>query len=262
MLETRLGQVRFRGEISNFSRPSSGHMYFTLKDDAAQIRCALFKNRNLRLNFKPSNGIEVIATGIVSLYEQRGDYQMIVESLEEAGEGNLQREFDRLKQKLFGEGLFDASLKRPLPAFPREIALITSPTGAALQDICHVLQRRYPLLKVNLYPVAVQGENSEKQLINALLMADKNPKNELIVLSRGGGSIEDLWSFNSEKLVRLMVETRLPVVTGIGHEIDFTLADFASDHRAPTPSAAAELITPDGQSLLHTLMQVEARSER
>lgn len=262
MLETRIGEVRVKGEISNFSKPSSGHMYFTLKDSKAQIRCAFFRNRSLRLKLKPANGQEVVAIGRLSLYEARGEYQMIVESLEEAGEGALQLKFEQLKQKLFAEGLFDAELKRELPKYPRQIAIITSATGAALQDILHVLQRRYSALSVLIYPAAVQGDSSESELIGALKSADQNHDNEVILFARGGGSIEDLWSFNSEKLARLIVQTRVPVVTGVGHEIDFTIADFAADHRAPTPSAAAELISPESTELLSKFSQLRSSLKR
>lgn len=259
MLETRLGEIHLRGEISNLSQPSSGHRYFTLKDDKSQIRCAFFKNRSFGLGFKPANGQEVIAIGRVSLYEARGDYQMIVERLESAGEGQLQVAFEKLKIKLHSEGLFDPALKRPLPKYPKQIAIITSATGAALQDILHVLERRYPLVKVLLFPVAVQGDSSESELVSALLEADATKGTDVILLSRGGGSIEDLWSFNNEALARHIVETRIPVVTGIGHEIDFTIADFAADQRAPTPSAAAELLTPSSLDILDKIAALRSR---
>lgn len=249
LLETRMGEIRLRGEISNFSRPQSGHMYFTLKDSRAQIRCAMFKNRSFGLRFKPGSGMQVVATGRVSLYEARGDYQFIVDKLEEDGTGDLQLQFERLKQRLHADGLFDAAHKQALPEYPQSIAIITSATGAALQDIMHVLERRYPALRVYILPASVQGEEAEHQLLTAFETLKTLDDVEVVLLARGGGSIEDLWVFNSERLAQAIYDCEIPVVSGIGHEIDFTIADFVSDYRAPTPSAAAEVITPELQKL-------------
>ncbi len=253
LLETRMGEIRISGEISNFSRPQSGHLYFSLKDTHAQIRCAMFKNRNLRMNFNPENGLQVVATGRVGLYEARGDYQFIVEKLEEVGTGALQLKFERLKQRLYAEGMFKDEHKRPLPEFPRTLAIITSATGAALQDVLHVLERRYPLLKLVLLPVAVQGNEAERQILSAFVSLRNKPDIDLILLTRGGGSMEDLWVFNSELIAQAIFDSTTPVITGIGHEIDFTIADFVSDYRAPTPSAAAEILSPD-QVKLHAIL--------
>ncbi len=253
LLETRMGEIRIRGEISNFSRPQSGHMYFTLKDQRAQIRCAMFKNRSFGLRFKPASGMQVVATGRVGLYEARGDYQFIVEKLEEDGAGNLQLQFERLKQRLHAEGLFDSQHKRPLPEYPQTLAIITSATGAALQDVLHVLERRYPLLNVYLLPCSVQGDEAEAQILAAFAKLRDLPDIDTVLLTRGGGSMEDLWVFNSELIAQAIFDCEVPVVTGIGHEIDFTIADFVADYRAPTPSAAAEVITPEKQKLLAIL---------
>ena len=249
LLETRLADIWISGEITNFSRPASGHWYFTLKDDNAQIRCAMFRNRNRYLRLEPGNGIKVQAMGRVSLYEPRGDYQFIVEEIETAGEGALQRAFERLKQRLWEEGLFDERYKKPLPALPRKVGVITSPTGAAIRDILNVLKRRYPLLDVIIYPVPVQGADAAPQIAQMIEYANSRQECDLLLLSRGGGSIEDLWAFNEEEVARAIFACEMPLITGVGHEIDFTIAEFVSDVRAPTPSAAAELITPSREDL-------------
>ena len=253
LLEGAFPLVLVEGEIANLSRPASGHVYFTLKDARAQVRCALFKPKSQWLRFQPRDGIKVLARGRLTLYEARGDYQLVCDSLEEAGEGALRRAFDALKARLQAEGLFDATRKRALPAFPRRIAVLTSPTGAVIRDIASVLRRRFPLLEVELLPVPVQGEGAPLQLRAALLRADASGRYDVIVLARGGGSLEDLWAFNDEALVRAIAGSATPVVSAIGHETDFSLSDFAADLRAPTPSAAAELLVPDRANLLTRL---------
>ena len=260
LLEFNYGRVWLRGEISNLSAPASGHLYFTLKDDTAQVRAAMFKGARLaaRLQAPPRNGQQVIIRAKVSLYAPRGDYQLIVEHLEDAGVGALQQAFEQLKAKLAAEGLFAPERKRSLPANPRGIAVVTSASGAAIRDILHVLARRAPSLPVTIFPVPVQGVEAPPALLKALQSVQQLWHNQFIdaagvqhtpfdvlVLARGGGSIEDLWAFNDEALARLISTMPLPVVSGVGHEIDFTIADFVADLRAPTPSAAAELVSPD-----------------
>ncbi|MEJ2059093.1 MAG: exodeoxyribonuclease VII large subunit [Gammaproteobacteria bacterium] len=253
LLEDGFPLIWVEGEISNLSRPASGHLYFTLKDERAQIRCALFRNRRSGIQCEPQNGRQILVRGGISLYEARGDYQLIVEYLEEAGHGALQRAFEALRTKLQAEGLFDAALKRPLPAFPRRVGVITSPRGAALRDILSVLKRRFPLIEVLVYPVQVQGEQSAPQIVEALHSASRDPRCDVLILARGGGSLEDLWSFNDERVARALRDSAIPVVCGVGHETDFTIADFAADVRAPTPSAAAELISPSAEELAAVL---------
>ena len=243
------------GEISNLARPASGHLYFSLKDAQAQVRCALFKNRGQLLRFKPADGMKVLVRGRVSLYEPRGDYQLIAEHMEEAGHGALQRAFEELKKKLAAEGLFDADRKRPLPAVPRSIGVITSPSGAALRDILSVIRRRYPPARVILYPVPVQGEGAGGKIAAMLVLASARAECDVLILARGGGSLEDLWAFNEEAVARAIRASSIPVVSGVGHEIDFTIADFAADLRAPTPTGAAELVTPDVSDWLLRLQQ-------
>lgn len=256
LLETRLADIWIRGEITNLARPASGHWYFTLKDDTAQIRCAMFRNRNRKLRFTPDNGIKVQARGRVSLYEPRGDYQFIVEECEPAGKGELQRAFEQLKQRLWNEGLFEEQYKKPLPSFPKTVGIITSPTGAAIRDILNVLKRRFPILNIIIYPVPVQGIEAVPQIVKMIKYADSRPECDVLLLSRGGGSIEDLWAFNDEAVARAIFACETPVITGVGHEIDFTIADFVSDLRAPTPSAAAELITPLKEELQEKLNHI------
>ncbi len=244
LVESSLPLVWVQGEVSNFRNPS-GHWYFTLKDAHAQIRVAMFKGANFHVRPVPKDGDQVLTRGAVSFYSARGDLQIIAEHLEPAGAGALLRAFEELKKKLAAEGLFDEKLKRPLPAAPRHIGIITSPTGAALQDMLTTLRRRFPLGQVTIYPVPVQGEAAAPALIKALVDFPKRATVDVILLARGGGSIEDLWSFNEEGLARAIRACTVPVVTGVGHEIDFTIADFAADLRAPTPTAAAELVSPD-----------------
>jgi exodeoxyribonuclease VII large subunit len=259
VLEGSFPLLWVEGELSNLSQPASGHLYFSLKDEYAQVRCALFRMRRIQLRFRPANGLHVLARVRVSLYEGRGDFQLIVEHLEPAGEGALRLAFERLKQKLEAEGLFAAERKRPLPAFPRQVGLITSPSGAALRDLLSVLGRRFPALPVLIYPVPVQGEEAVPALVEALGIANRRAECDVLVIARGGGAMEDLWPFNAEPLARAIAASRIPVVTGIGHEIDFTIADFVADRRAPTPSVAAELVSPDRVELSRGLQVLRQR---
>ena len=245
------------GEISNLVRPSSGHLYFTLKDSKSQIKSAMFRNRNMKLNIKPENGMKVLVRGRVGLYEPRGDYQLIAEHMEDAGVGQLQKQFEALKLKLSTAGLFDEKYKKELPEYPKRIAIITSPTGAAIKDILNVLKRRSPQTPVLIYPVVVQGEASKTEIETAIRRADKNDSCDLIILTRGGGSIEDLWSFSEENVAKAIYNADTPIISGVGHEIDFTIADFVADLRAPTPSAAAELATADREQLLTETIQTK-----
>ena len=247
------------GEISNFSRPASGHMYFSLKDSKAQIRCAMFRNKNIRLDLKPENGMKILVRGRVGLYEPRGEFQLIVDHMEEAGFGLLQRQFEELKAKLSAKGWFDEDSKKALPQFPQKIGIISSPTGAALQDILNVLKRRCPQIPVLIYPATVQGDKAALQLESAVRQANIRKDCDVLVLTRGGGSIEDLAAFNDENLAQALYESNIPIVTGIGHEIDFTIADFIADMRAPTPSAAAELVAPDNQHLSNNINQLQKK---
>lgn len=259
LLESGLPALWIEGEVSNFSCPASGHWYFTLKDRDAQIRCAMFRARNAGTGFRPRDGQQVLLRGRVSLYEPRGDYQLIAERMEDAGEGALRREFERLKMKLATEGLFSPALKRPLPVMPRRIAVITSPTGAAIRDVLHILMRRFPPAAVLIHPTPVQGAAATESIVAAIDAVSARDECDVLILARGGGSIEDLWCFNDERVARAIRRCTVPVVTGIGHEIDFTIADFAADVRAPTPSAAAELVVPDRRALLNGLLATGER---
>ena len=261
LLEGRLGEVWVRGEISNYRRPGSGHWYFTLKDDSAQVRCAMFVNRNRLSKARPADGSEVILRGRVSLYENRGDYQIIVEHMELAGEGALRAAFEALKERLAAEGLFGAERKKALPPFPAHLAILSSRSGAALRDVLSIARRRFPCLRVTLIPVAVQGPDAERQLLDALRRVPALEP-DVVLLTRGGGSLEDLFVFNSEPLARAIADCPIPTVAAIGHETDFTIAELAADLRGPTPSAAAELLTPDGPALARQLGSVEARLGR
>jgi len=245
------------GEISNLVRPASGHLYFTLKDKKSQIRSAMFRNRNMKLTIKPENGMKVLVRGRVGLYEPRGDYQLIAEHMEDAGVGQLQRQFEALKQKLADAGLFAEEHKKEFPEYPKRIGVITSPTGAAVRDILQVLSRRSPHTPVLIYPVSVQGEAAKTQIETAIRRANIDKTCDVLILARGGGSIEDLWSFNEENVARAIYSSEIPIACGVGHEIDFTIADFVADLRAPTPSAAAELITPDRNQLLTDVIQTQ-----
>lgn len=244
LIERGLGSVWVEGEISNLAKPSSGHLYWSLKDENAQVRCAMFRQRNRSLSFVPENGQQVVVRARASLYEARGEYQLVVEEMEEAGEGVLRRRFEALKRKLAAEGLFDAAHKRPLPKLPARIGVITSPTGAAIRDVLTALGRRFPAVSVLLYPTSVQGEGSVAEIVRALELADARRDCDLLILTRGGGSLEDLWSFNEEIVARAVHAVSIPIIVGVGHEIDFTIADFVADVRAPTPSQAAELAVP------------------
>src|SRR6202035_1346073 len=245
LLERGLSIVWVEGELSNLSQPASGHWYFSLKDRNAQIRCAMFRQRNIAVGFAPRAGPHVLARGRFSVYEARGDYQLIVEHLEEAGVGALRREFEKLKVKLAAEGLFALERKRALPRFPRRIGVVTSPSGAAIRDVLHILARRFPPASVLVYPTPVQGAASVPAIVEALQTASARAECDVLIVAGGGGSIEDLWSFNDERVARAICASSIPVVSGIGHEIDFTIADFVADARAPTPSGAAELVAPD-----------------
>ncbi len=253
LLEMNFNNVRVEGEISGLTRPSSGHWYFTLKDRQSQIRCAMFRNRNQALKFVPAEGMLLLARGRVSLYEGRGDYQLIVEHMDEAGTGNLQKAFEVLKTRLAGEGLFDVARKQPLPRHPQHIGVITSPTGAAIQDILTVLKRRFPAIPITVIPSSVQGAQAKDELVRALQMAERAGNFDVLIIGRGGGSLEDLWPFNEEVVARAIATCPIPIVSAVGHEIDFTIADFVADHRAATPSAAAEILSPDSQAMLNQL---------
>lgn len=253
VLEETFETVLVEGEISNFIVPHSGHWYFTLKDAEAQVRCAMFRGNQRKIKFTPKDGSHVLLRARVSLYENRGDYQLIAESMEERGEGKLQRQFEALKKKLAAAGLFDDEHKKPLPAFPEQIGIITSSTGAAVRDILTVLKRRYPCASVIIYPTLVQGALAAGKIVKAIQLANQRKECDVLILARGGGSLEDLWPFNEEIVAHAIYKSQLPIISGVGHEIDFTIADFVADQRAPTPSAAAEIATPDKTELLQQL---------
>jgi len=261
LLEQGFARVWLEGELSNIARPSSGHVYFTLKDARAQIRAAMFRNRSQSLRFTPEEGMQALVRARVSLYEPRGDYQLIVEHMEEAGDGALRRAFEELKQKLAAEGLFAPETKQALPALPQRIGVITSPSGAAIRDILSVLQRRFPAIPVLVYPVPVQGKDAAAMIADTLRLASDRADCDVLILTRGGGSLEDLWSFNEEVVARAVHACRIPLVSAVGHEIDFTIADFVADQRAPTPSAAAELVSPDQQEWLTQITTLAGRLE-
>ena len=261
VLERGLGVLWVEGELSNFSQPPSGHWYFSLKDRDAQLRCAMYRVKNSLVGFTPRAGMQVLVRGRISLYEPKGEFQLSVEHLEEAGVGALRREFERLKIRLAAEGLFAQERKRALPRFPRRIGVITSPAGAALRDILKILARRYPPAAVLIYPSAVQGAAAVPTLVAALLTASRRAECDVLILARGGGSLEDLWAFNDERVARAIHGCALPVVSGVGHEIDLTIADFVADVRAPTPSAAAEMVVPDRHACLEALARTAQRME-
>lgn len=245
LLENNLPPLWVEGEISNFARPASGHMYFSLKDSNSQVRSVMFRNRNMLMDFKPANGSHVLAKVRIGFYEARGEFQLIVDRLEEVGDGQLQQQFERLKKKLAMEGLFDDHIKQELPELPECIGVITSPTSAAIRDVISVLERRFPSIPVIVYPVPVQGEDAALKIAQMIHTASSHKKCDVLLLVRGGGSLEDLWSFNEEVVARAIFDCDIPVVSGVGHEIDITIADFVADVRAATPSAAAELVAPD-----------------
>jgi len=254
--------VLVEGEISNLSTPASGHMYFSLKDANAQVRCAMFRTQQRGLAFKPENGKQVIVKAQVSLYEPRGDYQLIVEHIEEAGDGALRRAFDALKQKLLEQGLFEPAHKQALPVLPKAIGVITSPSGAAIRDILTVLKRRFATIPVIIYPVSVQGDNAKHEIAKAIDIVNRHKQCDVIILGRGGGSLEDLWAFNEELVARAIYASQIPIISGIGHETDFTIADFVADLRAATPSAAAEHASPDLQQWLSRFSYLETRLQQ
>lgn len=259
LLEASLPTLWVEGEISNLAQPGSGHLYFCLKDAQAQVRCALFRTSARGLACAPRNGMRVLARACVSLYETRGEFQLIVDYLEEAGEGALRRAFEALKAKLAAEGLFEAARKRPLPAFPRRVGVVTSASGAAVRDVITTLKRRFPAIAVLVYPVPVQGDGAGARVASAIARASERAECEVLIVARGGGSLEDLQAFNDESVARALAACRIPTVTGIGHEIDFTIADFVADVRAPTPTAAAEIVSPDAAALGALLSHFEAR---
>lgn len=261
LLEQEMGQVWISGEISNFTQPSSGHWYFTLKDDTAQVRCAMFRNSNRRVTFRPQHGQQVLVRANITLYEPRGDYQIIVESMQPAGEGLLQQKYEQLKAKLSAEGLFDHQFKKPLPSPAHCVGVITSKTGAALHDILHVLKRRDPSLPVIIYPTAVQGDDAPGQIVRAIELANARRECDVLIVGRGGGSLEDLWSFNDERVARAIFASLIPVVSAVGHETDVTIADFVADLRAPTPSAAAEVVSRNQLELLRQIQNGQQRLE-
>ena len=258
LLENSLPMLWVEGEISNFARPGSGHWYLTLKDEKAQVRCAMFKNSNMRVNFKPANGTSVLVRCRAGVYEGRGEYQLVVEHMEEAGFGALQRQFDQLKASLASEGLFDSAHKKSMPQAVNHVGIITSPTGAAVKDVLSVLKRRFPAIKISIFPTAVQGDQAAGQIVDAIAMANQHNQCDALIIGRGGGSLEDLWPFNEEAVARAIFSSQIPTISAVGHEIDFTIADFVADLRAPTPSAAAELISPDGSEMHAQLRGLEA----
>ena len=264
LLEDCFAQVNVTGELSTLSRPSSGHWYFTLKDDRAQIRCAFFKGKNMRVNFNPEPGQQVSVRGKVSLYEGRGDYQLIIDSMQQAGAGALALAFEKLKQELLAAGWFDPEHKKPLPATIKHVAVVTSPTGAAIHDILSVFKRRWPAMQISVLPVLVQGNNAAGQIANAIAQANhwartKQLDFDVILVSRGGGSLEDLWPFNEHIVAAAIHDSELPVISAVGHEVDFSISDFVADIRAATPSAAAELLSPDQAELVSKLHLLKGR---
>lgn len=256
-LEAGFSRIWMEAEISNLSRPASGHLYFSLKDDRAQVSCALFRSAAMKLQIQPENGMKVLVSGRVSLYEPSGRYQLILDGMQHAGEGLLQQKFEALKKKLEEEGLFAQDSKQELPKYPRQIALITSPSGAVIRDMLHVLKRRWPLARIRLYPVPVQGEEAPPAIVSAIRAADSHQWADVVLLGRGGGSLEDLWAFNEEMVARAIADCSIPLVSAVGHETDFSISDFVADLRAPTPSAAAELATPDADALAENFRRLE-----
>ena len=266
-LEAKFPLIWVEGEISNFSMPASGHWYFKMKDETATISCAMFKNQNSRSTFKPQNGMKVLARCKITIYEVSGNYQLIIEQIESAGIGALQRKFEETKKQLFNEGVFDDKHKLPIPKYPKKIGIITSPTGAAIQDILSILKRRYPIASVLVYPSIVQGNtldgsSAANELTERIIFANKANNCDVLILTRGGGSIEDLWAFNDETLARSIHKSDIPIISAVGHEIDYTICDFVSDCRAPTPSAAAEIVSPDVNSIIQRLNEKELQLNR
>jgi exodeoxyribonuclease VII large subunit len=262
LIEQGMARLWVEGEISNLSRPASGHIYLSLKDDSAQVSAAWFRQRQRAPAIGFKNGDRVLAYGRVSLYEARGNYQLIIEQLEPAGEGVLKRRFDALKLKLSDEGLFDEDRKQALPGLPNRIGVITSPSGAAIRDVLSVLKRRFPAVPVVIYPAAVQGDAAPAELVDALSTAVERDECDVLILCRGGGSLEDLWAFNDEQLARSIAACPLPVISAVGHEVDFTISDFVADVRAPTPSGAAEIIVPSQSDWLRRISGIATRIAR
>lgn len=260
LLEDELPSLWVAGEISNLARPGSGHLYFSLTDAQAQVRCAMFRGANRTLKFPPEDGLQVIARGRVTIYEPRGSYQLIVEHMEPAGEGLLRRKLEELKNKLAAEGLFDAAHKQPLPALPKRIGIVTSPTGAAIHDILHILRRRFAAVPVVIYPVRVQGDRAKHDIVAALDTAAEREECDVLIIGRGGGSLEDLWAFNEEIVAHAIFNCPIPTISAVGHEVDFTIADLVADVRAPTPSGAAELVVPDGVAWLRAFETLRTRA--
>ncbi|HEY7774120.1 MAG TPA: exodeoxyribonuclease VII large subunit [Marinagarivorans sp.] len=258
-LEQNLPSVWVQGELTNLAQPSSGHWYFTLKDNRAQVRCAMFRGKNIMVREPIRSGDQIVCSANVSLYEGRGDYQLIVNSLQKAGLGDLHQQYEALKNALAAEGLFNTETKRPLPPYPKTIGVISSPTGAAVHDVLTVLKRRYPQAEVIIYPAAVQGAEAPASLLKALSLANRQARCDILIIGRGGGSLEDLWAFNSEPLVRAVYASETPIISAVGHEVDFTLTDFAADLRAPTPSAAAEAATPNVVDIRRAVEQQKRR---
>ena len=259
MVEERFPAVWVEGEISNFKVYQSGHAYFTLKDDSAQMRCVLFRNRARRIRFTPGDGLHVLAFGSIEVYAQRGEYSLVVELLEPRGLGALQLAFEQLKERLSGEGLFDAGRKRPLPRFPRKIGIVTSPTGAAIRDMLRVIGRRFGEIHIVIAPARVQGEGAAQEVAQGVRDLNALGDVDVIIVGRGGGSLEDLWAFNDEMLARTIAASKVPVISGVGHEVDFTIADFVADLRAPTPSAAAELVVREKQAVAESVAGLTRR---
>lgn len=258
-LEQSFDYLWVEGEISNFRIPSSGHFYFTLKDEKSQIRAVMFRSQNRTLEFSPEDGLSVICRGRLNVYETRGEYQLILDYLEPKGLGALQLAFEQLKQRLAQEGLFDPDHKKPLPQLPRKIGIVTSPTGAAIRDILNIIERRFANVGILIYPVKVQGEGAAQEIATALQELNQMPEIDVVILARGGGSIEDLWPFNEEVVARAIYHSEIPVISAVGHEVDFTIADFVADLRAPTPSAAAELVVRNKDDLIYNLNTVYVR---
>lgn len=257
LLERSFQNIWVKGEISNLSQPRSGHLYFTLKDEYAQIRCAMFRGQQRGISFDLKEGLEVLVQGHVSIYIDRGDYQLIASQIKLWGEGELQKAFVALKQKLHSLGWFDESRKKSLPLFPKHIGIVTSATGDALQDILRILKERYPIAPITVYPTEVQGKTAAPSIVKAIKLAQRHKQADVLILARGGGSMEDLWAFNEEIVAKSIYESTLPIITGIGHEMDFTIADFVADLRAPTPTGAAQKCCPDQKDLILTFAELE-----
>ena len=261
LLESHFSFVWVEGELSNLARPSSGHWYFTLKDDKAQVRCAMFKGNNRRVRIQPQNGQQVLVRAKVSLYEPRGDFQLIIEQMESAGEGLLRQQYQLLKDKLHGEGLFELHHKQAIPKLIQTVGIVTSPTGAAVKDIISVLKRRNPLLNIIVYPAIVQGEQAKYDIAQAITLANQRNEVDVLLIGRGGGSLEDLWAFNEELVARAIFSSNLPTISAVGHEIDTTLADYVADLRAPTPSAAAEIVSADIEERINKVTELIKRGQ-